>query len=332
VQGEAAARVPELMAVDTAARPGTARVPRLQPDLWVGLLQVAGWPAVLALMAAATIWLILSGHIVLAVMGWPGAALAWFAMQQAPWKVPTMKRSDRNLVRVQAEVRPLLVYALVYPLLEVPAVLWCLHHPGGSLLGGWSTSPQLSVSYVVLVKLVMLGLPAILFARALGSTSRQLGLRKVLQPWRWLAPVPAILLMVSVIGVLTLGALPRLPPPLWVALVAVGILHAGFPEEVFYRVLLQTRLELLLGSRSGVAVASLLFGWRHLPPRLFFLWLPATGSVGHGLLLTAATVLSYHVLIGMVFGYMWVRYRNAWVNIAGHTLFDVVAFLGLVNA
>jgi membrane protease YdiL (CAAX protease family) len=42
-------------------------------------------------------------------------------------------------------------------------------------------------------------------------------------------------------------------------------LLAGFPEEVFYRVLLQGQLSSFVGSLGAVLIASLIFGWIHIP-------------------------------------------------------------------
>jgi uncharacterized protein len=122
-----------------------------------------------------------------------------------------------------------------------------------------------------------------------------------------------------------------MPVPVVVALLGVSLVHAGFPEEAFYRVLLQSRLEALLGAPSGVAAASVLFGLRHVPSQYAFFTIGTTGSVAGDLALSVATVLGYQAVFGVLFSYMWLRYRNAWVNMAAHTVFDSLAFVGLLR-
>ena len=85
-------------------------------------------------------------------------------------------------------------------------------------------------------------------------------------------------------------------------------LTASIGEEIFYRYWLQTRLEALLGRWAGILVASLIFGLMHL----------ASHVAGHGLGLGAAIVIANQGVAGIVFGYLWSRYRRLWLPIALH--------------
>ena len=66
---------------------------------------------------------------------------------------------------------------------------------------------------------------------------------------------------------------------------------------MFYRVLLQTRLERVLGRWNVIAAGALLFGLFHLPARLVFVWLGTTGSVGWGSVQALAGVKTSEALL-----------------------------------
>jgi membrane protease YdiL (CAAX protease family) len=121
--------------------------------------------------------------------------------------------------------------------------------------------------------------------------------------------------------------------PLWLlaTLALLSFCSAGFTEEMFYRVLLQTRLERLLGRWNAIAASALLFGLFHLPSRLAFVWLGTTGSLGWDMVQALAGVVTGQVLLGMMAGYMWTRFRNAWWNVAAHTMMDFLAFVALIT-
>ncbi len=109
----------------------------------------------------------------------------------------------------------------------------------------------------------------------------------------------------------------------------IALLNAGFPEEFFYRILLQTRLERLLGRWNALAVASLLFGLMHLPSRFVFYWLGATRQPVIDFVLALAGVVSFQGMFGFLLGYLWMRYRNAWMNVLLHTAFDSLPITAL---
>lgn len=212
--------------------------------------------------------------------------------------------------------------------LGTPAVMLAAAHPVQLLPG--VRSPIVSIDYTLLDKVALLLLPSLLLASRLGNVRRQLGLRGVRETWRWTGPLLPAAALVGAMGLVTFATRPVYSPAVLGAALLIGLVQGGFPEEVFYRCLLQTRLELLLGSVAGIGITSLLFGFRHLPTLFLYVWLGTTGSVGHDLALATACVFAYHAVLGVLYGCLWTRYRNAWANITAHTLFDTLAFLPLL--
>jgi membrane protease YdiL (CAAX protease family) len=132
-----------------------------------------------------------------------------------------------------------------------------------------------------------------------------------------------------------LGAAGRFSTGSLAARIALGVVlplfMAGIPEEVVYRGGLQTRLELLLGRGAAIGITVLLFTAWHLPTR--FLLSQGVegraGDLGSVLLGTGVPVL----MVGLVFGILWDRYRSLPPLIALHwgidTLPTVISLLGV---
>ncbi|ADY27817.1 Abortive infection protein (plasmid) [Deinococcus proteolyticus MRP] len=99
----------------------------------------------------------------------------------------------------------------------------------------------------------------------------------------------------------------------------VTAVTAGFGEELFYRRLLQSRLEALLGAWPGIALASLAFALMHL------------GSHGSADLPgTLARIIVAQGSFGLFAGVLWWRYRSLVWPVAAHLLVNgwgVVAYL-----
>lgn len=314
---------------DPNAVSSTVVMARRLEDLtpWIHWLRPVGWRTVVALYVLSTAYLAVQGRVNLALIAPLGLALSVPLMTQVPRRLPKLNwMQDRDLAVVLREVQPMVVYALLYPLLALPIVLYALDHHS-PMWPGWPSPPIFSLQYIVADKILLMSGSAIAFAVALGHPLRQLGFRKVPESWRWVGPVPPMILLFLAISVLTVR--PGTSPGLLAALALVSFLYAGFPEEAFYRSMLQTRLELLFGTSTGIALTSLLFGLRHLPGRFFFVWLGTTSSPATALALTVAVILSDQVVVGVMFGYMWHRYRNIYVNMAAHALYDAVLFIGL---
>ena len=106
---------------------------------------------------------------------------------------------------------------------------------------------------------------------------------------------------------------------------------AAIPEEFFYRGILQTRIELLLGRIAAISITVLLFTAWHLPTR-FLLSQGIEGSagdLGSVLLGTGVPVL----IFGLIFGVLWDRCRSLLTLIAFHWGVDTLPILiSLVGA
>ena len=112
---------------------------------------------------------------------------------------------------------------------------------------------------------------------------------------------------------------------------AISLLLAGIPEELLFRVLLQTRLEVVLGRWNGILGATALFALMHVPQTYF---LTSLGKLSSNPTLavgaTVGAVLISSTLTGLVWGYLWSRYRNAWLNVAIHSLNDGITFAAVL--
>ncbi|MFD5092473.1 CPBP family intramembrane glutamic endopeptidase [Amycolatopsis thailandensis] len=139
--------------------------------------------------------------------------------------------------------------------------------------------------------------------------------------WQWLAPIPAVLLFgwLSVLGPLAppLPSAEDYPDPVYLAVGAtLTFFTANVLEEVFFRGMLQTRLEALFGRWPGILLSAALFAWLHLPTH------------GQGSLpLTLGAIVAFQGFFGLFTGYLWSRYRNLWAPIAAHTAMNTLPLL-----
>lgn len=104
-------------------------------------------------------------------------------------------------------------------------------------------------------------------------------------------------------------------------LVVVFIL-TGIPEEYFFRMILQTRLEKLLNGASGVLITSILFAIYHIPYRLY-----QYGS----LKLSILTVITEQFIIGILLGYCWQKTRSLSSIAFIHSFYNSFLLLGTIN-
>ncbi|MGH9258907.1 MAG: CPBP family intramembrane glutamic endopeptidase, partial [Acidimicrobiales bacterium] len=112
--------------------------------------------------------------------------------------------------------------------------------------------------------------------------------------------------------------------------VALPLFMAGLPEEVFFRGILQSRLEVTAGRAVAIPLTALLFTAWHLPTRYLLAQgvEGRAGDLGSVLLGTGVPVL----LVGLVFGLAWDRYRNLPTLIAAHWGVDTLpAVRGLLG-
>ncbi|QVQ51241.1 CPBP family intramembrane metalloprotease [Spiractinospora alimapuensis] len=139
--------------------------------------------------------------------------------------------------------------------------------------------------------------------------------------WRWGGMVAVVVsLYLSQVSPLASPAptAESLPPMAVLLVTMVGtFLTASVLEEVFFRVWLQTRLEFLVGRWAGIVLSSLAFGVMHVASH------QALGTPA----LILAQVLAVQGVSGLLYGYLWSRYRNLWVIIILHTGINSLALI-----
>lgn len=115
--------------------------------------------------------------------------------------------------------------------------------------------------------------------------------------------------------------------------ILLPLLIAGLPEELFFRGMLQTRLEKLWNAPLAILVSSLLFTAWHLPSR-FFLANGVEGQAGDLVSVLMGTGLPVFV-ISCFFSWNWTRYRNLPLLILVHWAIDTLpslsSFFGVSN-
>ncbi|HZR40146.1 MAG TPA: CPBP family intramembrane glutamic endopeptidase [Ktedonobacteraceae bacterium] len=238
--------------------------------------------------------------------------------------------AGKTRAQLLAEIRPLLAYALLFPILLIPVVIWG-YFQNLPLFPDRTTNWAVSWNYLIVGKIVLLCLPTVYFVWRYGGSAQQLGLRGITNIWRWIAPVIILLLYTGLLSLNYLGTkAPGFSPWPVLAVILVTFLAAAFPEEFFYRVLLQTRLEALVGRWNGIAISSLFFGLLHLPSRFAFVWLGHTGNPALDLTLALKEVFVAQVVEGIFLGYLWARYRNAWINMLLHLIVDAIPLVLIV--
>ncbi|MDG4765674.1 CPBP family intramembrane metalloprotease [Solwaraspora sp. WMMD406] len=140
--------------------------------------------------------------------------------------------------------------------------------------------------------------------------------------WYWLGPLPAMVAW----GYLSYYSPLRGPddlsgyrdydPVFLAGAMVLTFLTAGVVEEVFYRAVLQTRLEALLGRWPAIVVTAVAFAAMH------------THRIGDGPLAeVVAVVLVFNGGFGLFVGYLWARYRNIWALIVTHGAVNSITLL-----
>lgn len=261
-----------------------------------------------ALLVFAPLLLLVTGNTAIVTSSDEGAAARplWVAVvpvvaglvlaRLVPPSLPALSTVDSPALRRQA--RWLVGIAVAFPLIIAVTGSDSLAYPlvkGALFLGG-----------------------TILVLRLVPAEPVALGLSR----WRWLGPVPAILLW----GLLTFGVTTDLDPYrdldpalLWGATI-LTFFTASILEEYFYRMRLQTRLEALHGRWPAIVAASLLFAAMHLPSHLHTdrPWV------------AVAAMLTFQGLFGVFVGYLWSRFRAAWAIITAHAAVNALPLLPLL--
>ncbi|CAL9448632.1 hypothetical protein SUDANB121_02412 [Nocardiopsis dassonvillei] len=137
---------------------------------------------------------------------------------------------------------------------------------------------------------------------------------KVEQPWRWLGLIP-VAIVLALVGYVYLqvpdrGLLPEPSFPLIGFVLAFALISAC--EEVFFRGMVQTRLEVVLGPWGGIVATSVLFALMYAVVRPYdaVSQLPGNG-VAHDLGLALVT----YGASSLLYGYLWLCFRNTWLNV-----------------
>ncbi|MFY1699649.1 MULTISPECIES: CPBP family intramembrane glutamic endopeptidase [unclassified Solwaraspora] len=131
--------------------------------------------------------------------------------------------------------------------------------------------------------------------------------------WYWPGPVPAVAAWAwlayysPLAGPADLSGYRAYDPAVLVTAMVLTFLTASVLEEVFYRLLLQTRWEALYGHWPAITATALLYAAMH-THRL------GDGPAGD----TVAVVLMFNGGLGLFLGYLWSRYRNIWAIVAVH--------------
>ncbi|WP_344732960.1 CPBP family intramembrane glutamic endopeptidase, partial [Spinactinospora alkalitolerans] len=161
----------------------------------------------------------------------------------------------------------------------------------------------------------LLVLPVLLVDRAGLTVSRpedgmpQLAM-KVTRPWRWLGAVPVVACF-AVLAAVHRDLLPSLSHVFVFGLVG-ALLLITVPEEVFFRGMIQSRLEWALGRWPGIVLASLLFAATYTALGGYVDMLRGGAQLlGGDVTLGIAT----YGVTGLLYGYLWSCYRSIWLNV-----------------
>ncbi len=98
---------------------------------------------------------------------------------------------------------------------------------------------------------------------------------------------------------------------------------AALPEEIFYRGLLQCRMERVAGRAPAVIVSATLFAAFHVPSRYLLSDGGIEGQAGDLLSVIVGTGVPA-LIVGLIFSFIWDRYRSLPILVAAHWGVDVL--------
>lgn len=185
--------------------------------------------------------------------------------------------------------------------------------------------PPVRILLLFVLPLVVVDLGG--FTTAGYSTVMPMIAMSVNERWRWMGAVPSVV-------VLALMALLIYPAPAPDAVVVVAAVVAivaavAVPEEIFFRALLQTRLERVLGRWAGLLAGAVLFTAASVYLSEFGDFSRQAQELEFGVV----SALAFYAGVGVLQGYLWAAYRNIWLNIllrSGIVLLRVAPALQLV--
>jgi CAAX protease family protein len=229
--------------------------------------------------------------------------------------------------------------ALLAGLALLVTIFLAVKGPLLAALTGAAADPRLKAAVNMVVKLaVFVALPLAAYALAGRLSPRDLGLGAPPAGTRRRSLLAFAAIGASLVAIQLLlgrGARPLLDGSLahrhWIAGLLLCIVwmsvEAGVVEEVFFRVILQSRLAAATGSQAaGLFLSALVFGLAHAPG----LWLRGAGSIeGLGAAPSLPLSIAYSVVMmgiaGLVFGVLWMRTRNWILLVLLHGMADALS-------
>jgi uncharacterized protein len=177
-----------------------------------------------------------------------------------------------------------------------------------------SSGMELQVWFIVLKLIFLVVIPLFMF-QIFKSNVTSIPKPASFTPWYWVGPI-VVLCSWSYISFFSVYAVPSVSSGFTDSITLMIVLLISFfinslLEELFYRVWLQTRLEVLAGRWPAIAFTSLLWASWHIA-------IQNTGELS----VDIATVIVNQGITGLFLGYLWAKYRNVWILIAIHGLMN----------
>lgn len=108
----------------------------------------------------------------------------------------------------------------------------------------------------------------------------------------------------------------------------MAFILVGIPEEFFFRVILQTRIEKLFNNAiDGVIISSIIFAIYHIPYRLL-----QNNSLTYGSLInTIFSVIAQQFLVGLFLGLVWRKTKNIYGIAIIHSCYNAYFFMTMIK-
>ncbi len=276
------------------------------------VLTVAG----LALIAGAPLVLLLMGRTDLATSADEDAASVPLAAVVVPYlvglllirlvppRLPSMDlAADAERAALAGQARWLIGLALLFPVIGLVAPQWL---------------------YPIAKVLILLGGAWLVLRRIPARSPAKAHHERLPRLWYSLGPLLVILIWGYLFFYSPLAERDAAGYEDWdrVTLAVVGLytfLTASVLEEIFYRVVLQTRLEALWGRWPAVTATALLFVAMHVHRYADGPFLDIT-----------LLILTSNGALGLFAGYLWSRYRNVWALIVVHGAINGLGLLPII--
>ena len=217
----------------------------------------------------------------------------------APYPAPLLRSEDRRLEILEA---------LAFWGIQVVYVMLFIYMLPPSALTNVTPRLGLTRSLLGLIPEVLLPVSYILLMKK--WTLKDLGFAKPRSPYDTLF---ALILFGIGGGVLPLMDSSFAPLPVW--LVVYSLYQPAFFEELFFRGVLQGKLERALGQNRAWILSGILFGLAHLSVNLF-------GPLWSGSVVAAVFLLVKQVISGWIFGLIYMKTRSLLPGMVVHFFAD----------